>query len=242
MKRREFLAAGAATIADFGLRIADWQHSPSGPPNPQSTIRNPQSAQEPTLAPEVFARRIERAQAELKNRKLDFLIATPGTNYEYFTGYNPGRSERLIAVVVPATGKTVVVCPAFEVERIKQHGAIADARGWEEQANPYKLLKSVVRELRPRGNGVMALDSTTSYDVYLALADQLSGWKFVNGAPVTERLRIIKAPEEIVLIRRAIDITEADQDDFRSEEHTSELQSPDHLVCRLLLEKKKKKK
>src|SRR5258708_29458737 len=29
---------------------------------------------------------------------------------------------------------------------------------------------------------------------------------------------------------------------IRSEEHTSELQSPDHLVCRLLLEKKKKKK
>src|SRR5258708_30142295 len=28
---------------------------------------------------------------------------------------------------------------------------------------------------------------------------------------------------------------------LRSEEHTSELQSPDHLVCRLLLEKKKNK-
>src|SRR5258708_30240999 len=28
----------------------------------------------------------------------------------------------------------------------------------------------------------------------------------------------------------------------RSEEHTSELQSPDHLVCRLLLEKKKNNK
>src|SRR5438552_16954548 len=28
---------------------------------------------------------------------------------------------------------------------------------------------------------------------------------------------------------------------LRSEEHTSELQSPDHLVCRLLLEKKKQK-
>src|SRR5258708_25770783 len=28
----------------------------------------------------------------------------------------------------------------------------------------------------------------------------------------------------------------------RSEEHTSELQSPDHLVCRLLLEKKKEHK
>src|SRR5258708_22190466 len=30
------------------------------------------------------------------------------------------------------------------------------------------------------------------------------------------------------------------RDHARSEEHTSELQSPDHLVCRLLLEKKKK--
>src|SRR5207244_2673782 len=29
---------------------------------------------------------------------------------------------------------------------------------------------------------------------------------------------------------------------YRSEEHTSELQSPDHIVCRLLLEKKNKKK
>src|SRR5258708_12539575 len=29
---------------------------------------------------------------------------------------------------------------------------------------------------------------------------------------------------------------------YRSEEHTSELQSPDHLVCRLLLEKKKNAK
>src|SRR5258708_24016594 len=28
----------------------------------------------------------------------------------------------------------------------------------------------------------------------------------------------------------------------RSEEHTSELQSPDHLVCRLLLEKKKRRR
>src|SRR5258708_16632286 len=34
---------------------------------------------------------------------------------------------------------------------------------------------------------------------------------------------------------------EAHQYFDRSEEHTSELQSPDHLVCRLLLEKKKKR-
>src|SRR5258708_21302694 len=36
------------------------------------------------------------------------------------------------------------------------------------------------------------------------------------------------------------ELTISDPKDYRSEEHTSELQSPDHLVCRLLLEKKKK--
>src|SRR3712207_6903903 len=33
-----------------------------------------------------------------------------------------------------------------------------------------------------------------------------------------------------------------EQDDVRSEEHTSELQSRQYLVCRLLLEKKKKQR
>src|SRR5258708_18190254 len=37
--------------------------------------------------------------------------------------------------------------------------------------------------------------------------------------------------------RPALQLLDAQE---RSEEHTSELQSPDHLVCRLLLEKKKK--
>src|SRR5947208_10970685 len=38
---------------------------------------------------------------------------------------------------------------------------------------------------------------------------------------------------------RAADMVGELEDGQRSEEHTSELQSPDHLVCRLLLEKKK---
>src|SRR5438876_11572748 len=42
--------------------------------------------------------------------------------------------------------------------------------------------------------------------------------------------------------RRGNELREFLPDGTRSEEHTSELQSPVHLVCRLLLEKKKKKK
>src|SRR5258708_23000864 len=40
-------------------------------------------------------------------------------------------------------------------------------------------------------------------------------------------------------VQNVYDATLAAARYLRSEEHTSELQSPDHLVCRLLLEKKK---
>src|SRR5258708_8112058 len=48
-------------------------------------------------------------------------------------------------------------------------------------------------------------------------------------------------PKELSLISDALDQLEffGGNPILRSEEHTSELQSPDHLVCRLLLEKKK---
>src|SRR5258708_18289090 len=46
-------------------------------------------------------------------------------------------------------------------------------------------------------------------------------------------------PLDIGFLREVILHPHHDDDGERSEEHTSELQSPDHLVCRLLLEKKK---
>ena len=211
MERREFVAVAAAVAGQYQTRNAE-----RGTRNrmlgrlfrvPSSDFRVGPS-QEPSLSPEVFARRLDRARAELGARGLHGLIATPGTNYEYLTGYNPGRSERLIALILPLAGAAVVVCPSFETERIKRHGAIADARGWEEQDDPYALVRDTVRRLAPRA-GTMALESSTGYQTALRLEAALSDWKFVDAAPVTERLRIVKAPEEIALIRRAIEITQA---------------------------------
>src|SRR5690348_17414809 len=58
------------------------------------------------------------------------------------------------------------------------------------------------------------------------------------GDPLDKAVDIgaIIAPVQLEKIQRLV------QQGVRSEEHTSELQSPVHLVCRLLLEKKKTKK
>jgi Xaa-Pro dipeptidase len=211
MQRREFVAVAGAVAAAYPMRNAEC-----GMRNRSSTgqFRTPHSAfrisgaQEPSLSPEVFARRLERARGELKARGLDLLIATPSTNYEYFTGYNPGRSERLIALLLPVAGAPAIVCPSFEVERIKRHSVITELHGWEEQEDPHALVRETVRRLRPGSrSGTIALESSTAYQTFRRLGAALPGWKFVDAAPVTERLRVIKSPEEVALLRRAITIT-----------------------------------
>ena len=206
MERREFVTVvgGALVTGRVGGQAGgDRGDSPAHPPTRPPALLS----QEPTLSPATFARRIERAQAELKTRKWDALIATPSTNYLYFTGDNPGTSERLIALIVPALGDPAIVCPAFEVDRIKAHTVIQDVRGWEEQASPYDLVKTVVRGRKPRGSGTLGLEASTGFGVYLGLRNVLD-WKFEDATAVTARLRSIKSSEEVAMIQRAIAITE----------------------------------
>ncbi len=173
---------------------------------PQPAIRN----QTPTLTPAAFAARITRAQDELKSRKLDLLVVEPSTNFQYFTSYNPGRSERLILLMIPAKGDPVIVCPSFEVERIKRNTTITDARGWEESEDPWVLVAKAGQQMKPAGReGIVAIEPTTSYESYVRLVTKLRGWIPQDGAPLTQHLRIIKSLEEIALIRQAIAATEA---------------------------------
>jgi len=206
MKRREFLTVtGMALVSSRTVGRSDGRTANAFRP----TVRLSDS-QTPTLTKEVFERRIAKLQAELKTRKHDLFIAEPSTNFQYFTGYNPGRSERLILLMIPMTGTPALICPSFEVERIKRNAAITDVRGWEEDQNPWKLVKKAGQEMKPpRRSGSAAVEHTTSYQSFLHIEDDLGGWKFTNAAPVTERLRIIKTPEEIALIREAIGVTEA---------------------------------
>src|SRR3712207_8019611 len=68
----------------------------------------------------------------------------------------------------------------------------------------------------------------------------------VGSAELVEQRQVLRhvvrpAVEELVLVDRAVRAALAGGAVVRSEEHTSELQSRQYLVCRLLLEKKKKR-
>src|SRR5207244_12080199 len=71
---------------------------------------------------------------------------------------------------------------------------------------------------------------TATTEIYtLSLHDALPIFKLADQLPQRHVARAVE--RDRFLPERGVE--------QRSEEHTSELQSPDHLVCRLLLEKKK---
>src|SRR2546428_9756928 len=75
--------------------------------------------------------------------------------------------------------------------------------------------------------------------LFRSLAQRVDDLRVALGAPVERRVHV--APVEgLEACRPVLGVLEL-PGDHRSEEHTSELQSRSDLVCRLLLEKKKKK-
>src|SRR5207244_11032905 len=69
--------------------------------------------------------------------------------------------------------------------------------------------------------------------------DLLGGLLAAKGVPLHERLGAVRFLMALKRTRFRVEPDISFLQLLRSEEHTSELQSPDHLVCRLLLEKKK---
>lgn len=201
MERREFVAAvGSAVLGGRAVGRSGGQ-----------SVRGVRPPQQPVLGPEVFARRLDRLRAELERRKLDLFVAAPSTNFAYYTGASPGRSERLILLLVPAKGDAAIVAPSFEVERVKRASVVTDVRGWDEQDDPWKLVRTALGAMKPAHRvGQGAIEASLDYGSALRLFDVAGGnWKWQSAAPVTERLRLIKYPEEVAQIRRAIEITEA---------------------------------
>src|SRR5258708_10689956 len=86
-------------------------------------------------------------------------------------------------------------------------------------------------------------NDTATTEIYtLSLHDALPIWKRGGQRGSAGRVWVHVGGNIQAGVARELDgsddVFHADM--YRSEEHTSELQSPDHLVCRLLLEKKKK--
>src|SRR5258708_11951427 len=90
----------------------------------------------------------------------------------------------------------------------------------------------------PRSSAFFFFNDTATTEIYpLSLHDALP----ISRCTPLSYLSLLYTLSPLTSARTSFNPPTLDSllDVTRSEEHTSELQSPDHLVCRLLLEKKK---
>src|SRR2546423_13985789 len=219
MDRRSFMSSlsvlgvGAAVTHSDRLVIGEelTAATPRVPTSPRTNIAV--KSRYPPIAPfdtDVYARRLERARQVTRDAGATTLLATSGaTNFRYLVGSNYGRSERLIALLLPVDGAPVLIAPSFEVERVRRGSRIdASVRGWEEDADPFALVRDAIRELGGSTPTSIVVEPKTDYWTAMAITRAMPDAKLIDGSGVFEQLRLVKSPEEILRMRRAIEITE----------------------------------
>lgn len=144
--------------------------------------------------------RLERAREQATRAGLAGLVATPGPDLVYLTGYAPMPLERLTALVLPVERDPVLVVPELE-----RPGALAspaaevlEVRGWRDGEDPYALVAGLLP-----GSGTVALSDRTWAAHVLRLQRASPRVRFTSIGETLPLLRAVKDAQELDALRRA---------------------------------------
>mgnify|MGYP001434129709 CR=1 FL=1 len=151
---------------------------------------------------DVYATRLRAAAAATAEAGLSGLVITPGYDLQYLPGSRAQTFERLMALVVPASGEPTLVLPRLELAVLKD-SAVPElgltVRDWVDGDDPYRL---VAEALGAGPSGRPAVTDSMPALHLLPLTDLL-GSVPVLATSVLRRLRMIKDPAEIDALRKA---------------------------------------
>ena len=210
MERRRFLQrsaalAGGAALLGYTSGEARADEIATAPELATLRSRLP-DAPAPITESEREQRR-DKAQRLMKQLGYSAMLIEPGANMLYFTGIEWSRSERLFALILPQSGKGIVIAPAFEKGRAAdQVNGRFDIRVWQEDENPEALVASVLKDWGS-ATGKLAVDGSARTFVYNQLALAAPALALATAEPVTNACRGIKTAHEIEIMRFANQIT-----------------------------------
>ena len=144
--------------------------------------------------------------------RLDAILLADGTSLNYFAGVQWWGSERLFALVLPAKGHALCICPAFEEGRAREllanspEGKNADVRTWQEDQNPYQLLAQGLKDL-DISIGSAGHGRDRALRLQRRHRQSRAAMKIVSATPVTAGCRMIKSDHELELMRLANQVT-----------------------------------
>jgi len=159
------------------------------------------------IAVEERQGRIEKARALMAESDIAAMYLEAGSSLFYFTGVRWGRSERMMAAVIPAQGEIAYVCPAFEEARLRELIVFGDdVRAWEEDESPYELVAGILRD-RGVASGRIGIEESVRFFLFDGIRREAPHLEFVSADPVTIPCRAVKSAAEIALMQRAMDVT-----------------------------------
>jgi|SRR5215469_1957366 len=217
LSRRELLktasAASAASVASaatlpfptMGLQAAiDIPQDARALP-PAFDMLKPLGERVKPITTEEFQARVEHAQKLMTSRvtSVDALYVPPGTSLAYFTGVRWGLSERIVALLIPRKGDSLLVCPAFEEGRLREQLRWPiEIRVWQEDESPYALAAGWLGERGLRA-GRIGVEETTKFVFFDGLGAAAPRFECVSGDPITHACRAVKSEHELELMRLA---------------------------------------
>jgi Xaa-Pro aminopeptidase len=167
-------------------------------------------ASRPAIPDERFGARLARAQALAANRGVAALLIGVSADLRYLTGYSAMPLERLTMLVVPATGRPVLLAPRLEAMAAAACAAArigaVDVVGWDETDDPPALIATILANGlgRPAAAGERVLVSHQLWAMFvLGLQRTLAGASFGLATEVLRELRMVKDGDEIELLRLA---------------------------------------
>ncbi|HZQ19558.1 MAG TPA: Xaa-Pro peptidase family protein [Terriglobales bacterium] len=213
ISRRRFLQTSTVSAAAISSIAAADEIPANCKPLPPAIAQLPSLKEQ--VKPITVQERIDRqdkARRLMQANHLDAILLMSGTSLRYFTGIQWWGSERTFAFVLPASGKTFFVCPAFEQARALEQIAnspqagVADIRTWQEDESPYEKLAQGLRD-HGIATGTLGIEETVKFVFSNSLSHAAPQIKFASASPVTAGCRMIKSPRELALMRLACKVT-----------------------------------
>jgi len=208
VSRRSFLTTSAATSAAALLPQQAPQQPPAQLPASFSSLQ-PLGDRVHPIASEEFHARLLRAQELMgqSDPKFDALFFGPGSSLYYFTGIRWGLSERLLALILPRTGRPILISPAFEEGRMRELLRFPlEVRVWQEDESPTKLIATSLADQNIR-TGCMGIEETLPFTFCDHFRAAAPSFECVSADAVTIPCRGIKSAHELELMRLACEAT-----------------------------------
>lgn len=137
---------------------------------------------------------------------VDAVALVPGPNFDRAMGKSFMTNERLIVVVIPASGESAAIVPNLELgswDQLRFEGAVFD---WRDEAGYKGAFAALADHL-----SIMSLTvegQVMRVFVSDALTEAMPGLKIIDAEHQVSKLRLIKSSKDVASLQAAITISE----------------------------------